>query len=222
MKPRIKLAESKTPDGGNLALYEHDGSFGIFLDGKELMHSKVAASEEMLGRIGVEHLDREGVNRVLIGGLGLGFTLRSVLQSQGPQAEVDVAELLPAVIEWNCTYLHDLNGECLDDSRVRTLNEHVMTVVEEEPEHSYDAILLDVDNGPVAMVAQSNASIYTDHGIATFRRALKPGGRLAIWSAGRDRKFETRLRKSKIGFDPVPAKVHKGAKRSAFVIYLID
>lgn len=186
------------------------------------MHSKVAASEELLGKIGVEHLDRERANRVLIGGLGLGFTLRSVLQSQGAKAEIDLAELLTEVIEWNCAYLRDLNGICLEDPRVRTLNEDVLKVVEESPEGSYDAILLDVDNGPVAMVSQGNASLYTDAGIAALRRALRPQGRLAIWSAGRDRKFETRMRKSRVGCDAIPAKVHKGAKRSAFVIYLIQ
>lgn len=221
MKPRIKLAESATPDGGRLALYEHDGSFGIFLDGKELMHSKAAASEELLGRVGLEHLDRERSSRVLVGGLGLGFTLRSVLHSLGSRAEIDVAELLSSVIEWNCSHLRELNGRLLDDPRVRVLNEDVLKVVEEGVAAAYDAILLDVDNGPVAMVSQGNVALYTDAGIGSFRRALKPGGRLAIWSAGRDRKFEGRLRRSRTRFEAIPAKIHKGAKSNACVIYLI-
>lgn len=221
LKPRIKLAESNTPDGGTLALFEHDGAFSIFLDGKELMHSKVSASEELLGQVGVKHIDHGQAGRVLIGGLGLGFTLRSVLEALGSAGQVEVVELLPAVIEWNRTHMRELNGMCLDDSRVRTLNEDVSKLIRETSADSYDAILLDVDNGPVAMVARGNASLYTDDGIESLLRALKPGGRLAIWSAGKDQKFENRLRKSRIQFEAIPAKVHKGAKRSALVIYVI-
>jgi len=221
VKPRIKLAESNTPDGGTLALFEHDGAFSIFLDGKELMHSKVSASEELLGQVGVKHIAHGPICRVLIGGLGLGFTLRSVLEALRSKAEIEVVELLPAVIEWNRIHLRELNGKCLDDSRVTALNEDVLKVIGGAPAGSYDAILLDVDNGPVAMVAQGNASLYNDAGISRLRRALKPEGRLAIWSAGRDQKFESRLRKTRIRFETVPAKVHERARRSALVIYLI-
>ena len=125
MKPRIKLDEAKTPDGGTLALFEHDGSFGIFRDGRELMHSKVATSEEVLGRIGVEWIEPDQPANVLIGGLGLGFTLKSALRTAGPEVSVDVVELLPAVIEWNRTHMIGLNGSCLNDARVRVINQEV-------------------------------------------------------------------------------------------------
>lgn len=222
MKPRIKLDEAGTPDGGTLALFEHDGSFVISLAGKELMHSKASASEEILGRVGVAGLKPDQSANVLIGGLGLGFTLRAALNSAGPKTAIGVIELLPAVIEWNRTHLAGLNGSCLEDARVRVISEDVARYLRAVPARSYDAILLDVDNGPIAMVDSNNSSLYSQNGIKNLCRLLRPEGRLAIWSAGRDTPFEGRLQKARIPFEIVPAKVHQGAKRDAIAIYVIQ
>ena len=205
-----------------MALYEHDGSFGIFLDGKELMHSSVSTSEEALGRLGVEDLDPGQAANVLIGGLGLGFTLRAALRCAGPEVCIDVVELLPAVIEWNHTHMIGLNGFCLNDARVRIINSDITQWISTLPGSSYDAILLDVDNGPVAMVDPNNSQLYSMEGIGRLRQLLRPGGRLAIWSAGRDHGFQSRLKKVGISFEIVPAKVHRGARQNAIAIYLIQ
>lgn len=222
MKPRIKLDEAKTPDGGTLTLFEHDGSFGIYLDGRELMHSKVATSEEVLGRIGVEWIEPDQPANVLIGGLGLGFTLQSALRAAGPEVFIDVVELLPAVIEWNRTHMIGLNGSCISDARVRVINQDINAWVKSAAAGSYDAILLDVDNGPVAMVDQNNSSLYSPAGVDRLCSMLRPGGRLAIWSAGRDQPFQNRLRKAHIPFEVVPAKVHRGARQNSIAIYVIQ
>lgn len=222
MKPRIKLAEARTPDGGTLALFEHDGSFGIFLDGKELMHSKVSTSEEELGRIGVAGLARDQAGDVLIGGLGLGFTLRAALRAAGPEVVIDVVELLPAVIDWNRTHMSGLNGSCLDHARVRVINQDVTRWIEAAPACSYDAILLDVDNGPVAMVDQNNSSLYSPAGLRQLCRTLRPGGRLVVWSAGRDQPFQKRLQSMGLPFEIVSSKVHRGARQNAIALYVIQ
>src|SRR3954453_8012905 len=118
MKPNIKLAEAKTPDGGNLTLHEHDGSFCIRLNGEELMNSLVSSSELLLGEVATEHVGIHGNPRVLIGGLGLGFTLRSVLERVGTEGRVEIAELMPEVVSWNREHLINLNGSLLADGRV--------------------------------------------------------------------------------------------------------
>src|SRR6185312_11383909 len=123
MKPNVILAETKTPDGARLTLVEHDGDFCIRVNGQQLMHSAVTASELQLGTLGCEqHAGKKGT-RILIGGLGLGFTLKSVLQSAGRTDTVHVAELFPEIVEWNRTFLSPLNGRLLDDPRVKVLQE---------------------------------------------------------------------------------------------------
>lgn len=222
MKPLITLDAAATPDGGSLELHEQDGHFVISLDGQELMHSNSVASELLLGSVGVAHLNPERVNQVLIGGLGLGFTLRSVLDAGGPETSVAIVELLPAVIDWNRSYLTQLNGALLDHPRVTIKVRDVYREICETKPQSYDAILLDVDNGPFAMVAADNASLYSDTGIQFICRALKPGGRAVFWSAGRDPNFEDRLNKAELKFDAIPAKSHEGAERAAYLLYVLE
>ena len=222
MKPRLKLAETRTPDGKPLALYEHDGAFAINCGGQELMHSQACASERLLGERGVEKLSRDQAARLLIGGLGLGFTLDSVLQALGPTAAVDVAELLPEVVEWNRAHLSALNGQRLDDPRVTVLIEDVGQLIRKAAPDTYDAILLDTDNGPIALVAESNNSLYSAKGIQAVFRALKPQGRAIFWSAGPDAAFESRLRKASFATQALPAKVHASAKRAAYLLYVAD
>ena len=153
MKPRVKLAES-TFTGGILSLAEHDGSYSISLDGKELMHSRANASELLLGSLGVARLNDEASGRVLIGGLGLGYTLKGSLEAVGDKTIIEVAEMIPEVIEWNRTYLKNLNGSLLDHPQVETRRMDVTRLIQEAKPNTYDAILLDVDNGPNAMVCR--------------------------------------------------------------------
>ena len=176
-----------------MALYEHDGAFSISLNGKELMHSKVTASESLLGRTGVDQINKDIPTRVLIGGLGLGFTLKSVLESGNSKMRIELAELVPEVIEWNRTYLKELNGELLDDPCVDIKGMDVIDLIQNAEPRTYDAILLDVDNGPVAMVDANNDQLYSNSGIRLMCRALKKGGRIVVWSAGPDLQFEKRL-----------------------------
>jgi spermidine synthase len=222
MKPRIKLGEVKTSDGERMSLYEHDGTFSISLNGQELMHSKANVSECLLGQLGVARLKGGIAARVLVGGLGLGFTLRSVLEAVGSETMVELVELIPEVIEWNRAHLQGLNGSLLEDPRVIIRAEDVTKVIREAEAGSYDVILLDVDNGPIAMVAKTNRSLYSNYGIGTLRAVLKPDARAVFWSAGPDRKFEVRLRKGGFKVKVVPAKMNDGSRRPSYVLYVAD
>ena len=169
-----------------MALYEHDGKYCISYAGQELMHSGANASEILLGEIGVELLEHDATARILIGGLGLGFTLRSVLAGTGPNVVVELIELLPEIVSWNRVYLKSLNGELLDDPRLEIHTTDVVGYVRKAERARYDEILLDVDNGPVAMVSETNVSLYSNTGLRWLRGSLKPEGRAVFWSAGHD------------------------------------
>ena len=222
MKPRVKLAESTTADGGAMALYEHDGKYCISYAGQELMHSGANASEILLGEIGVELLEHDASARILIGGLGLGFTLRSVLASTGPNVVVELIELLPEIVSWNREFLKSLNGELLDDPRLEIHTTDVVGYVRKAERARYDVILLDVDNGPVAMVSETNVSLYSNTGLRWLRGSLKPEGRAVFWSAGPDLRFEDRLKRAGFRVSKVPAKVHAGSKRAAYLLYVAN
>jgi spermidine synthase len=222
MKPRVKLAESTTADGGAMALYEHDGKYCISYAGQELMHSGANASEILLGEIGVELLEHDAAARILIGGLGLGFTLRSVLASTGPNVVVELIELLPEIVSWNREHLKSLNGELLDDPRLEIHTTDVVGYVRKAERARYDVILLDVDNGPVAMVSETNVSLYSNTGLRWLRGSLKPEGRAVFWSAGPDLRFEDRLKRAGFRVSKVPAKVHAGSKRAAYLLYVAN
>ena len=221
MKPRVKLAES-TFSGGILSLVEHDGSYSISLDGKELMHSRANESEFLLGSLGVSRLNNEAAGRVLIGGLGLGYTLKGVLESVGDKTIIEVAEMISEVIEWNRTHLKNLNGSLLDHSQVEILTVDVIRLIQEAKSNTYDVILLDVDNGPNAMVCETNASLYSKSGIRSICRALKNSGRLVVWSAGPAHGFEKRLERAGLQVEAVRAKAHAGAKGPSHFLYVAD
>lgn len=221
MKPRVKLAESGFP-GGKIALIEHDGAHSISINGQELMHSRSHASESLLGSLGVARLNREEGGRVLIGGLGLGFTLKDALASMGEKTRVEVAELLPEMIDWNRTHLKNLNGSLLDDPRVVVRAADVTRLLREAEPNTYDAILLDVDNGPVAMVSESNASLYSRSGVRSICKALKKKGRIVVWSAGPDQRFENHLHQAGLSVEVVPAKARENAKSASYLLYVAD
>lgn len=222
MKPNHTLAETKAPNGARLTLVEHDGSFCIRVNGQQLMHSAVTTSEIQLGTTGCErHAGKKGI-RILIGGLGLGFTLRSVLQTCGSQATVHVAELFPEIVAWNRTHLAGLNGKLLSDPRVKIFEEDVRGVIHRATRAPYDVIILDIDNGTTAMVMTENNELYSQRGMNVIAQALKPGGRAAVWSACPDATIEKRLKKAGFDVQPVPARLYATAKRSAYMIYVAD
>lgn len=191
MKPIRVLERAQTSEGDPLTLSERDGDYTIRIGSMELMSTRRHASEERLAERACAHLtDRRGA-RVLIGGLGFGFTLRACLTALPPDAEVVVAELNEAVITWNRNPAYPLAAEPLRDPRVRLVNADVARVIAQGP---YDAIMLDVDNGPEALCAPANAALYDAGGLARARSVLRPGGCLAIWSAGPADTFPKRFR----------------------------
>lgn len=222
MKPQLKLAETTTPDGGRLTLHAHDGAFCVRLNGQALMDSTVATSELQIGELATDRFPRFGKSRVLIGGLGLGFTLRSALEGVGPHGVVEVAELLPAIVDWNRTHLKSLNGVLLADKRVTVRVGDVWGPLTRDGAGRYDAILLDTDNGPTAMVQRQNARLYEAAGLLVVFKALKAGGRAVIWSAAHDRAYAARLAKAGFKVEVVPAKLHARAKRAAYTLYVAD
>jgi len=205
-----------------MSLYEHDGAYSISFKGQELMHSKASASELLLGKLGIENLTKASKPLVMIGGLGLGFTLRTVLVGLKEDAQVDVVELVPKVVEWNREFLRDLNGALLDDPRVNLIEDDAVKLIRKGDPNTYDAMILDVDNGPTGMVKESNNSLYSHSGLRAVRKMLKPGGRVAFWSAGDDPHFKARMEKVGFRVGHIRAKVHERSKRSAYVIYVGD
>jgi len=189
----VLLGEARTPDGTDLKLTRHSSEFVILANGQSLMSSRMHGSEEALATLGCGRARRLDAPRVLVGGLGMGFTLRATLDLLPANAAVVVAELVPAVVEWNKGPLGPLAGHPLKDKRVRVETDDVGAVMRASP-GCFDAVLLDVDNGPVAMTASSNAGLYDNLGVATARAALADAGVLAVWSARDNRKFEQRLR----------------------------
>ena len=193
MKPHELLAESRTPDGDLVALMRHGSEYIILANGKPLMSSRMHGSEEALAALGCRKARMLKDPCVLVGGLGMGFTLRATLDLLASGATVIVAELLPAVVDWNRGPLGPFANHPLKDRRVRVDVGDVAATLSASPGR-FDAVLLDVDNGPDAFTASHNAGLYDDRGLASIRAALRAGGVLAVWSAWEDRKFEQRLR----------------------------
>ena len=219
MIPFRNLAETRTPDGARFSLHEHDGEYFLKLNGRQLMGSNSTVSELLLADVACKF--RYPVDRpsILIGGLGLGFSLRRVLEIAGPNSFAQVSELLPEVVDWNREFLQDLNGKLLNDRRVEVLTRDVFDCIKNGP-GSYDAILLDVDNGPTSFVQAKNSRLYNGKGLALIRRALRPGGRVAFWSADREPMFLTSLSRAGFRTEEHEAKSNERAKRAAHRIYV--
>ena len=192
MKPIVRIATARTPDGGEMVLYQHDRDFLIKINGKDLMHSRQHESELELARLGCAHLAGRKAPRILIGGLGMGYTLRQALDMLGPHAQVVVGELLGPVVEWNREFLGELNGRPLGDERVELKTGDIVELISRSKSR-FDAILLDIDNGPSAMTDSGNRRLYGREGIRACRSALSKQGCLAVWSADPSRKFEQLL-----------------------------
>jgi spermidine synthase len=214
VKPFELLGQTLSPDGTVMKLIRRGDEYTILADGAILMSSRVHGSEEALATFACQRVATLERPRVLIGGLGMGFTLRATLDLLSSYATVVVAELVPAVVDWNRGPLGPLAGHPLKDKRVRVETGDVAVTLRSSPGR-FDAVLLDVDNGPSAFTASNNAGLYDDYGIAAARMALKREGVLAVWSAQEDRKFEQRLRRG--GFDVqvqrVRGRMKKGGPR---------
>ncbi len=193
MKPFELLGETVCPDGTALKLVRRDDEHLILADGAILMTSRMHGSEESLATLPCEQVRTRPQACVLIGGLGMGFTLRATLDLLAADATVVVAELSPAVVEWNRGPLGPLAAHPLSDKRVQVEIADVAGVLASRTAY-FDAVLLDVDNGPAAFTVSNNAALYNDRGIASAFAALKPDGVLAIWAVQHDPKFTQRLR----------------------------
>jgi spermidine synthase len=214
MKAWELLGETRAPDGTDMRLTRRDNEYVMLANGKPLMSSRMHGSEEALATLACGKVREVERPRVLVGGLGMGFTLRAVLNALPSDAAVTVAELVPAVIAWNREVIGELAGHPLDDSRVRVEVGDVGFTLRANPGR-FDVVLLDVDNGPAAFTVVTNDGLYDNAGVAAAHGALRRRGTLAVWSAWEDRKFEQRLRYH--GFDVevvrVRARLKKGGPR---------
>ena len=218
MKPTTTLASCRTPDGPLMVLQEHDGQHFLKIGGVPLMSTTAAASEQRMAELACAGLPANP--RVLIGGLGFGFTLRRVLELCPPTATVNVAELLPEVVAWNRTLLAAVNGRFLDDPRVRIHTRDVAGLLDRAGQARYHAILLDVDNSPDPLVQLGNARLYQHDGLARTRTALHPGGRVVYWSANRDPGFAKSLARIFRQVDCVGAKAYPQAKHFTHTLFV--
>lgn len=214
MIPWKLLDTAQVPgNGGELRLYRRGDEFSIRIaDGGELMNSRIHGSEEALAELTCGKIADRSRPRVLIGGLGMGFTLAAALHHLGADAEVVVAELVPAVVVWNRGPLGEHAGHPLEDKRATVCEGDVADILKTR-QQAYDAILLDVDNGPDGLTSKNNDWLYTMDGLHASFGALRPEGVLAVWSAGPDREFTKRLRKA--GFRVEQVRVRARGKKGA-------
>ena len=200
-------------NGGELQLYQREAEFSISIAGGGVLMSTWAhGSEDALAELSCSKIAGRSRPRVLIGGLGMGFTLAAALRHLGDDAEVEVAELVPAVVTWNQGALGEFAGHPLQDARA-TVREGDVAKILKTARQAYDAILLDVDNGPEGLTRKKNDWLYTTDGLTASYTALRPEGVLAVWSAGPDRDFTARLQK--VGFEVKEAHVREHDKESA-------
>ena len=212
MLPWTHLDSSAVPDqGGELRLMRRGEEYSIMAGPTELMNSRLSGSEEALATMVSDRLQDRPAPRILIGGYGMGFTLRAALASLGPKAQVVVAELVPAVIAWARGPMAAIFGDSLSDPRADIREADVVDVIQSH-QSAFDAILLDVDNGPEGLIRKANDALYDLKGLKAIRRALRPRGVLAVWSSGPNASFSKRLRDA--GFDVNEVAIRATAKRS--------
>lgn len=222
MLPWKRLDTAQIPgNGGELQLFQRGSEFSIVIaGGGTLMGTRAHGSEDALAQLACGRIAGRARPRVLIGGLGMGFTLAAALRHLGAEAEVVVAELVPAVVLWNQGPLGEHAGQPLQDPRAAVRVGDVAGVIRSERQ-AFDAILLDVDNGPEGLTRKKNDWLYTNEGLAASYAALRPSGILAVWSAGPDRGFTERLRK--VGFETTQSRVRaNGTKGELHTIWLAE
>jgi spermidine synthase len=216
--PRVLLGTAEVPGGPPLKLFQRGGDFTIALERNDLMSSRMSGSEAALGTLTCERLAPGPAPRLLVGGYGMGFTLRAVLQAVGPAASVVVAELVPTIIDWARGPMQALTAGCLDDPRVTVRLVDVGALIGAAA-REYDAILLDVDNGPDGLTRPGNDGLYGAAGLARARGALRPGGILAVWSAAPDPAFARRLAQAGFAVDEVRVRARDNGKGPIHVIW---
>jgi spermidine synthase len=216
--PWVRLGAAPVPGGGELTLMRRGGEFSIRLGAEELMNSRRGGSEEALATIACERIAARARPRILIGGLGMGFTLRAALRALDGSARVEVAELVPAVAQWAEGLMAEIFAGSLDDPRVKIELADVAAIIRAAASR-YDAILIDVDNGPEGLTRDANDRLYDARGLAAARAALKVGGVLAVWSARPDRRFAQRLGHAGFAVEEIQAR-ERGARGARRVIWI--
>src|SRR5712671_6536814 len=212
MIPWLQIDTARVPGADvELRLMRRGTDFSMMLGQNELMSSRLSGSEEALATLACRRIEAVKRPHLLIGGLGMGFTLRAALAVLGSEARIVVAELVPAVIDWARGPLAEIFGDSLGDIRASIRNADVADVIQSHT-GAFDAILLDVDNGPEGLIRQANDALYDSKGLKAIRRALRPGGVLAVWSSGPDPAFSKRLRST--GFDVDEVTVRATTRRS--------
>lgn len=222
MKRFVLIDTAEIPDdGGALCLFEYGEDFVIKIkggNGNQLMNTRMHGSEDALAEIPCRKIAQRPQPRVLIGGLGMGFTLASALRHLGADAEVHVAELVPGVIEWNRGPLGAKAGMPIDDPRTRILCNDVGNILKSEPQ-AFDAIMLDVDNGPEGLTRKSNSWLYSSAGLDACARALRPEGQLAVWSSSADQAFSQKLARAGFKAEEVQVFAHgnRGTRHTIWI-----
>ncbi len=219
MIPWSVLDTAQVPGGGELRLKQRGAEFSIMLGQDELMNSRLSGSEEALATIACRKIRRRKTPRILIGGLGMGFTLRAALAALEPDARIVVAELVPAVVAWARGPMAEVFGRSLTDPRVSVREADVGDVIRSGAA-AFDAILLDVDNGPEGLTRKTNDALYDLKGLSIARIALRPGGVLAVWSSGPNPKFTWRLRKAGFAVEEVRARANGPRGGARHVIWI--
>ena len=221
MTPRILIDTASIPGGADMQLFSRGGDFMIVVDRNELMSTRMNGSEIALATLALERIAGVKAPKVLIGGYGMGFTLRAVLGAVGPGAVVTVAELVPEIIAWARGPMAAVAAGCLDDPRVVVVEGDVADVIRANGFEGggFDAILLDVDNGPDGLVRAENDRLYAPRGLAVAKAALTPGGVLAVWSAGPDAKFVRRLGAAGFAVEEIAVKARTNGKGPRHVIW---
>lgn len=217
MIARELVDSAEVPGGEQLRLYRRGSDYMIVLDRNELMNSRMSGSEEVLATDTIARLGRTAPH-ILIGGYGMGFTLRAALGALGPAGRVTVAELVPEIIEWARGPMADLTAGRLDDPRVRIVSGDVAALID-QADRAYDAILLDVDNGPDGLTREGNDRLYSARGLEAASHALSPDGILAVWSAAPDTRFAKRLSEAGFAVEEVAVRARRNGKGPRHVIW---
>jgi spermidine synthase len=221
MIPWVHLDTATVPDdGGELRLMQRGHEFSIMSGAIELMNSRLFGSEKALATLACERLADRQKPHLLIGGFGMGFTLRAALEALPSTGRVTVGELVPAVIAWARGPMAHISGDCLRDPRLTVVEGDVTALIREAAPGAYDAILLDVDNGPESLSRAANDRLYNHEGLLAARRALSAGGILAVWSSAPDDGFTRRLRKAGYQVEEVKVRATGGKRGARHVIWL--
>jgi len=218
MIPRELIGEAEVPGGAPLRLFRRGSDFMIVLERNELMSTRMHGSEVALGTMACDRLAGHKAPHLLIGGYGMGYTLRAVLSRLGPGAHVTLVELVPGIIDWARGPMAAVTAGCLDDPRVTvTMGDVAATMA--QAASTYDAILLDVDNGPDGLTRAANDGLYSPRGLAEARNALRPGGILAVWSAAPDTAFGRQLESGGFSVETVKVRARETGKGATHIIW---